>query len=346
MEPITSDRIPFMPTILEYAAAMIKVTPSRAAQDGRLMADAHIEAWRRFGHDAVTVGIDVYNAEAEALGCEVRYFDDNSVPGISKHPGAGAEPADFAESLKTVTQSAIRLGRLPMLLDAASRVKSAIGSQTMVGLGVSGPFSVCCELMGFEDFIFCCHSNPEASDVLLGTVAAFLGRWCCAIAEAGLGITLFESWAAPPLLSPRMFHRFAAPWDGSVIASIRRLGGKAPALVIGGDTSPMLEDIVSAGTSLVVADYNTFLPAFASVARQANLKLRGNVDPKLVASGPSGAILRQAKEKVQLADGYRGFILGTGVLPYDTPEEHVLALKAYCRSGGCDKQINILENRQ
>lgn len=94
------DHTPFVPTIIEHAAATLGISPSTAAQDAGLMAKAHIEAWRRYGHDAVTVGIDVYNVEAEALGCDVRFHNDNSVPGIVKRPGAGIELSEYKSILE------------------------------------------------------------------------------------------------------------------------------------------------------------------------------------------------------------------------------------------------------
>lgn len=330
----TPDHIPFLPTILEHAAAVAGFTPSEAAQDADLLARAHVEAWRRYGHDAVIVGMDVYNAEAEALGCEVRYYADNSVPGIVRRPGAGMEPGDCAGVIAAAAAGAMKRGRLPMNLSAACNVKTAIGNEVPVGLGVSGPFSVCCELVGFEDFIMTCIENPEHAFSLLETVTVFLSEWCLSITRAGLGITLFESWAAPPLLSPLLYRRFALPWERALIKSVRNAGGKAPALVIGGDTSSMLADIVSSGTGLVIADYNADLSQFLDAARQNKLPIRGNIDPKLVASGPASEVLRQAEKRIRLANGYPGFMLGTGVLPYETPENNIIVLRDLCRLPG------------
>ena len=327
---VKPDRIPFLPTILEHAAAVVGVSPSAAARDADLMAQAHVQAWRRYRHDAVTVGIDVYNTEAEALGCDVRFYDDSSIPGIVSRPGAGMEPEECIGALDRAADGALEKGRLPLLLRAASRVKREIGGEVPVGIGVSGPFSVCCEWMGFEDFILCCIGEPEAAEALLSRTASFLMDWCGAIVQAGLGVTVFESWAAPPLLTPALYRRFAAPWEKLVIESVCRAGGKAPTLVIGGNTAALLEDMLSTGTGMAIADYNADLPLYVEATRRRKLLLRGNIDPKLVAAGPVPDILEKADRLVRLAGRYPGFMLGTGVLPYDTPEGHVLALREHC----------------
>ena len=80
------DKIPFLPTIIEHAAYLIGQTPSTVAQDASLMAEAHIKAYSRYCPDAVTIGVDIYNIEAEALGCMVRFYNDASIPGIISRP--------------------------------------------------------------------------------------------------------------------------------------------------------------------------------------------------------------------------------------------------------------------
>ena len=66
------DRIPFMPTIFEHNARIINKTPSEVALQVNLLAGSHIKAYGLYGHDAVTVGIDVYNIEAEGR-CRIVY---------------------------------------------------------------------------------------------------------------------------------------------------------------------------------------------------------------------------------------------------------------------------------
>jgi len=324
-------RIPFIPTILEHAASTIGVTPSAAACDGVLMAEAHIQAWKRYRHGAVTVGIDVYNAEAEALGCEIRFFQDNSVPGIISRPGDGLDVDECVTVMEKASCGAEIRGRLPMLLKSARQVKTSIGGSVPVGLGVSGPFSICCEWMGFENCIMTCITDPAAARDLMQRVADFLINWCRLITKEGIGITLFESWAAPPLLSPKLYHQFAAPWEKTVIDSIIQAGGKIPTLVIGGDTSVMLDDMISTGTGMIVCDYNADMQLFVKAAQNNHLRLRGNIDPKLVASGSVESILNQAKRRIQSASGYPEFVLGTGVLPYDTSAGNIDALSEWLR---------------
>lgn len=74
--------IPFIPTIYDHAAALIGRTPSELAQNEDLLVECQLAAYERYGHDLVTVGLDIYNVEAEALGGRVHFYDDNTTPTV------------------------------------------------------------------------------------------------------------------------------------------------------------------------------------------------------------------------------------------------------------------------
>ncbi len=318
-----ADRIPFMPTVFEHSAALIGKTPSETATDRKLLEEAQVRAYETYGHDVVTVGIDVYNIEAEALGCCIRYHEDNSIPGVSSHP--------LEESLDAsgIVFSPGK-GRISLILDAAEAVSCRIGNEVAVGVGICGPFSVAVELAGYGRIIMECLDGGKRAHRLLERVLEFQREYCREIAARGLGITVFESWATPPLLSPEVYREFVATYERELINYIKKdLRMASAPLVIGGDTTPIVDDIIGTGTTLLVADYKVDPRAYARKARENNLMLRCNIDPKLVEKGPASDILAAAEKLVAAADGYEKFVLGTGVIPYGTPPENLLAIKRF-----------------
>ncbi len=54
----------FSPSVYEHAAFLIGRTPWEVSRDADLLFEAHAEAFRRYGHAPVVVGIDIYNLEA------------------------------------------------------------------------------------------------------------------------------------------------------------------------------------------------------------------------------------------------------------------------------------------
>jgi uroporphyrinogen decarboxylase len=312
----------FMPTIFEHSASIIKRTPSETAMNKELLEEAQVQSYLLYKHDAITVGIDVYNIEAEALGCKVKFHKDNSVPGIISHP--------FSEAYHAGEISfSTGKGRIGIILDAAEGVKKRIGKCVSVGVGISGPFSICAELVGFEKLIGDCIEDEESVHLLLEKALSFQKDYCKEIIGRGLGITLFESWAAPPLVSPGIYRRFAMPYEKELITYIKNLGISFVPLIIGGDTSVILDDMLLTCTSLLISDYKADMKYFIEKAREKNITIRGNIDPKLVEKGPREEILRQLDMMLHKINGYDKFVVGTGVLPYGTPPENVIAMREY-----------------
>jgi hypothetical protein len=61
------DRRPFIPAIHEHGATLPGKGPSEVSRDASLMAEAALAGCRTYGHGLVTVGMDIYNTEAEAF---------------------------------------------------------------------------------------------------------------------------------------------------------------------------------------------------------------------------------------------------------------------------------------
>lgn len=309
--------IPFSPTILEHAAAVIGVTPSEAAQDASLLAKAHIAAYRRYQPSTITVGMDIYNIEAEALGCIVRFYYDNSIPGIVERPGSVANllSIQFCKSK----------GRIALLLDAAARVKQEIGIS--VGVAMCGPFSILIELLGYENAIDAFCDEPEEIHVLLQKLLDFQKAYCAEIAALELGAVVFESWASPPLVTPAMYQQFALPYEKLLFSHMKELGFTARPLVIGGDTRGIVDDMLVSGASMLLSDYNTPLELYVQKARDKGLPVRANIDPKIILTGDWEQVAKRIQEIRTQVQAYPKLIIGSGVVPYDTPPENLLRVK-------------------
>ena len=318
----TKKKIPFIPTIFEHSAKIINKTPSQVATSKELLEEAQVQSFLLYKPDAVTVEVDVYNIEAEALGCKIKYHEDCSIPGVIEHP--------FSEAYKLNSISfCIKNGRIQMILDAAESIKKRIGSYTKVSIGISGPFSICAELAGFEKLIIDCMSDDNIVYDLLKKILDHQKEYCNEIIKRGLGITLFESWAAPPLISPDIYKNFVMPYEKQLISYIREQDVHYIPLVIGGDTTAIIHDMIETGTSLLISDYKTDINYFVENAKENNLAIRGNIDPKLIERGPVEEIIMQLEVMLKKVNGYNKFIVGSGVLPYNTPSENVLAIRKY-----------------
>jgi uroporphyrinogen decarboxylase len=318
-----TDRPPFVPAVYEHKAALIGRTPSEVCRDAGLLLEALVRELETYDPDLLTVGIDVYNVEAEAIGCRVRYFDGaNDVPAVET-PVIGAA----GDLRKLGLPDPERDGRMPLFLKAARGLRQRVGAGLFVRGALTGPFSLAAALAGTENLLLATEDDPAFVRALLdfcGRVAVEYGR---AFVEAGVGVALFDSKASPAAASPRVFHQFVLPAYRDVVMPGLVAAGAGPLpLIIGGDTTSILEDLVRTGATQLLCDAGADLAAFKARCRQERLALRVNVDARLVHRGTPAEIRAEARRLLEAAHGHPGLLFGCGVVAYDTPVENVLAL--------------------
>jgi len=319
-----SDRIPFCPAVYEHKAALVGTTPSRMSRDAGLFERAILREAEVYRPDMLTVGCDVYNVEAEAAGCKVRFYDSNDVPSISERAVEVGE--DIA---KRRLPDPEKDGRMPVCLEAGERVERRFGRDMIIRGALSAPFSIACELAGDEAVLVAMVDNPAWVTGLIAYAARITEAYGRAFIRRGLGVILFDSHAAPPLVSPSLYRKLILPPTAAVIRALKNaLEIPLVPYIIGGDTAGILDAIVETGTNNILCDFRADLGRFVDRLKNLPLLVRANLDPRflLTASGPD----IQAKTRELLAAGRRhpGFMLGTGILPYDLPPDKAIAVRA------------------
>jgi len=318
------DRPPFVPAIYEHKAFLIGRSPSQVCRNAELLEAALERELALYDPDMLVVGLDVYNVEAEAAGCQVTYFEDsNDVPAVSS--------AVLGESLDTAHLRAPDPesdGRMPLYLEVAARIARRYSEQMIIRGAVSGPVSLASALAGPERLLMALVEEPEgarrvlefAAEICVGFGRAFLSRQVQPI--------VFDSRAAPPLLSPRLFREFVLPlYRDRIFPAWKAVGGRHLPLIIGGNTTPILEDLASTGATQLLCDAGADLGAFRRRCAEARLALRASVDARLVHSGPPQAVRQAAMAILRQAGDFAGLLVGCGVVAYDTPPSHVIAIR-------------------
>ncbi|MCO5321891.1 MAG: uroporphyrinogen decarboxylase [Microthrixaceae bacterium] len=129
-------------------------------------------------------------------------------------------------------------------------------------------------------------------------------------------VQLFDSWVGA--LSPAEYDRFVAPSSSRVLAAMAELD--VPRIHFGVHTGELLGRMAAAGAEVVGVDWRTPL----DVARErvpTGTALQGNLDPALVAGGPT-ALEEAVADVIERGSDPRGghiFNLGHGVLPETDP---------------------------
>ena len=312
------------PSVYEHAAAVIGRTPWEVSRDEQLLFEAHAAAYRLYRHRPIMPGIDIYNLEAEAYGARVEPATGIGIPAI-KQPLF--DSVDGLLRLRPLDPA--RDGRLPMALRVARRLQDTF-PEALVRVPVSGPFSIACNLVGFENMLVDVARRPDEAAQALLRLAPGQIALAKAIRELGLEVAFFESAACPPMLSPANFRRVELPALKAILQGMADVLGHPVPCIIGGNTTPILEAILETGTSYVVAPYETDQAAFMrKIWDKTHIHVRINTDAYIVAHGSWPEIQAEADRILRLAAGRPNVSMGTGALPYETPPENVLRLREY-----------------
>ena len=319
----TADRVPFCPAVYEHKAALIGDTPSRMSRDAGLLEKAIVREIEVYQPDMVVVGCDVYNVEAEAAGCKVRFYESNDVPSISE---AIIAPGDDISGLRAPDPE--KDGRMPANLEAGETIQRHFGRERIIRGALSAPFSLASELAGPEQILMALIDRPEWVSELLAFSASVIKAYGKAFVDRGLGVILFDSHASPPLVSPRLYEEIILPPTAEVIRYFRfGLGVPLVPYIMGGDTRILLDLMLRTGTNNILCDYKSDLGYFVKYLKDKPVFLRANLDPYSLQTASIDEIKARVRELLSVGRRHSRFMLGTGILPYDIPPQKVIAVR-------------------
>lgn len=161
------------------------------------------------------------------------------------------------------------------------------------------------------------YAEPEAWHTLCGRLADMAGAYLRAQIEAGVdAVQVFDSWVGQ--LSPADYREFALPHTRRVFEAIAN--HDVPSIHFGVGTAMLLEDMATAGSTVVGADWRTPLDRAWQLIGP-DKAIQGNLDPTLLL-GPWSRVRTAVEDIIARAAGRPGHIfnLGHGVLPMTSPE--------------------------
>ncbi|MCW8133378.1 MAG: hypothetical protein KIS92_23750 [Planctomycetota bacterium] len=314
-----ADRIPFAPAIYEHKAFLLNKTPSEVGRNEDLIVQAILKEYEFYRPDFLTVGLDVYNVEAEALGCSIKYYDDSpDVPGVARHLCDGIDEVRAVKPADPETA-----GRMPIFLRAAERVHAKLGREIYIRGAVSGPFSLASELIGFENLLIATSEDPEIVGAALETAVRAIGDFAEAFLKRGIGVIIFDSRAMPPLTSPDIFEGQILPHYQTLTARLKKAGAAHLPVIIGGDTTSIAELLTRTGATQFLCDFDADFETWRQACAAVKAPFRANIDARVVHRGKPPEVVELARQILAQGQDVPGFILGTGVCGYDTNPENI-----------------------
>jgi uroporphyrinogen decarboxylase len=331
-----------VPIVGNTAARVLGVKVSEFRGNGRLIAEAQIASYRRFGYDGIRVFTDLYQ-QAEAMGATVCYPDDETAylraPAITEGSQIDSlEPADPR-----------RDGNLPHHLEAMKRVTEAVGEDVPVTGAITGPLTNATFLIGAERLMRMTIEDPEA----VHRLCELSFQTALAYAEAILGVgctpSLTDPMSSCSVVGPKQFREFGYPYLKRLVDHIHSRG-RPVTLHICGNTRLIWDLMADTGADCLSLDNDVDLSAAVKVIGQRT-RIMGNIHPAETMLLGSPAQVRRATREclAQAYDNPKGYIVASGCsLPTDTPFENIDAMLDAVREIGypVDPEALALEMRR
>jgi MtaA/CmuA family methyltransferase len=221
-------------------------------------------------------------------------------------------------------------GGLPEIIKATRLIAKELGHHVcLLSEADQGPFSLAAQIVAPQEFLVALIDPEKEAYVyrLLEYTTEQVLTYARALIDAGAHLTMMgESISGPDVCSPKVYRRFAFPYQQRVVETLRA-EGKEIGMHICGNATKIIEPMVATGAIFLQVDYKIDQDVCKQAA-QGKTTLIGTVDPSgVMALGTVDDVVKAARSDIDhLAKG-GGFILSPGcVLPYTTPNENVSAL--------------------
>ena len=322
----STERNLFCPAIYEHKAKLIGESVARVAQDTDLLVKAVLAEYETYQPDMLTIGVDIYNIEAEAIGAEVLFSEKSDVvPSIKDRI-----LKDVLDVNNLTMPEVSTAGRIPWLLEASRKVNHVLGKNVLVRGALSGPYSIAAELIGIEPLIMAMMMDQASFVKLIAFTTSFVIAFGKGYIKRGLSLCMFDSQASPPLISPEMFDTFLVPRYQKIAQAFKAVGCDCSELVIGGKTDSVAESMCKTGFDIVLCDYPCNPEPFLTDKKETMPLVRRNISPVLIEQGDFEGLDGKIADARQLSRQFRNIIIGTGVLSYNVPTENILKVKQMC----------------
>ncbi|SRR6266568_2167297 len=333
------DRLPCVPIIGNTAARIIGVKVSKFRGNGRLIADAQITAYRKFGYDVIRVFTDLYTL-AEAMGATVYYPEDETAYLAAQ---AIASVESISE-LQPVDPS--KDGHLPSHLEAMKRVVEAVGAEVPVTGAVTCPFTTASFLIGAENLVRLTIKDPDTVHRLCEVALESAISYSAAVIAAGCTPSLTDPMSSSTVIGPRQFQEFSYPYLKRLIGFIHS-HGKPATLHICGKTEKIWQLMADAGADCISIDNDASLQrAVENVGDR--VCIMGNVHPsEIMLQGTPDDVKRAVFDCVsQAGNSPKGYIVASGCsLPTETPFTNIQAMMDAVRKLGWPVSAELLSRR-
>lgn len=313
LKPI--DRVGWVTWVGAHAANLLGVNAKQLFTETDTLVEGVLKGYELYQPDGLPTLFDV-QLEAEALGCEIAWSDDNP-------PAVVGHVLDKID-IDNLSIPAPDQGRFPMALEAARKIVKELGDHIAIYALITGPFTLTLHLAGVKIFTDMYDYPDQVKKIL-----SFAGKVCEATAryyaETGVDvITVVDSLTSQ--ISTNHFQEYVTPYHQTTLETIHRLGIKSGFFACG-DATRNVEAMASIGAHYFGVDENVDLKYAREIADKHKVAFAGNLPlASVMLFGTPEENYYTAIDCLETG-GKKGFFLCPGCdIPFATPIENVQAI--------------------
>ncbi len=233
-----------------------------AHKDANLMATLACGTIECFGFEGARTCFCL-TAETETFGATVAVDKKDAAPMIKDHPfhfdAMSGEYDDLTEKLMPVDEF-LKSGRVKTVLDSVEilknnkvkGIKNWNSEEYPIVAGNTGVFTLCGNLCDTENIIFGMMMDTDAVDKWTAAMTPYVHAYSQALVDAGADIVqTSEPSGSTDMLSPDMFEEAAGK---ACRAALATKGGLGNVLHICGDTTPILDQMITVTTGISIEE--------------------------------------------------------------------------------------------
>lgn len=314
------DRVPVCLHNFMMAAREAAIPMEKYRTDPGAIARAHLMAVEKYGYDCILIDTDT-TMLAEAMGAKSKCAPDE--------PGRIVAPAiqslEEVDKLKVVNPEAD--GRIPALVEAIRLIARQVGDKIAIrGNADQAAFGLACLVRGIEDFLVDLATDPDNPAIHQLLEVCYQSHLVVhrALFRAGAHFTsMGDSLAGPDVTSPRMFERFALPYQERLVKDLAA-EGIFVVIHICGDTTKILDYMAKYEPCGFELDYKTDARRAKQTTGQRHV-LFGNIDPSgVIARGTPEEVRERTRQLIKVWKPGGRFVLNAGcAIPPTTPPENI-----------------------
>lgn len=312
-EPV--DRPPNFDIFMTFAARRTGRPLKEYYVDYRVLVEANLRVVEDFAIDIVQAISDPYR-ECHDFGAEIDFPDDdmplNWIPLLAE-----------LDDIKRLPRPNPYTGqRMSDRLEAIRLFREQVGGEIPIMGWVEGALAEAADLRNINNIMLDLIEHPAWVEELLEICTEVEIAFARAQVEAGADIIGLGD-AVASLISPKMYRRFALPYEQRIFAAVHEMGARCR-LHICGNTNRIVDDMVQSGADIIDLDYMVDMAA-AAAKYGDRVSFCGNFDPVSVMLQGTPDEVYAAAQHCMAIGGPRSFSAAGCEIPMHTPPANLHA---------------------